>query len=108
MTNNPRPLAELATGRATDPAADGRAYCLGGHVDVVQESSEDSFPASDPPSWTARSDVRIPVDPPTQPPTAPAPRGSHALAALLVAAGASALAALLSRACRAARVVQRN
>jgi hypothetical protein len=39
----------------------GRSYCLDGTIDVVQVASEDSFPASDPPGWTMRNEIRIPV-----------------------------------------------
>lgn len=68
MATDPRPLPEVPSRRA-DSGQDGRAYCEGGCVDVVQEASEDSFPASDPPSWTARSETRVPLEPP---PVAPA------------------------------------
>lgn len=45
--------------RGKDPE---RTYCQDGEtIDIVHEASEDSFPCSDPPAWTARSETRIPA-----------------------------------------------
>jgi hypothetical protein len=59
---NPRPLTNLTIASAPD----GRVYTSEGDIDLVQEASEDSFPASDPPSWTARSETRIPAAEPVR------------------------------------------
>jgi hypothetical protein len=41
---------------------ESRTYCEDGEtIDLVHEASEDSFPCSDPPSWTARCETRVPA-----------------------------------------------
>jgi hypothetical protein len=52
-----RPKADCKDAPARDPS---RIYCRDGSIDVVHEAAADSFPASDPPGWTARNETRVP------------------------------------------------
>jgi len=58
-TAGDRPKAKAVKGPAHDP---DRIYCEDGWtIDVVQEASEQSFPASDPQSWTQRNETSVPA-----------------------------------------------
>jgi hypothetical protein len=94
-TPNPRPQPDAEP--FLDHSGDGRAYAADGCVDVVQEASEDSFPASDPPGWTARNETRVPAPPVTPVSPPPRPHRDRLFAALaVICAGVALVAALVA------------
>lgn len=55
-------LRSRVAGHQADAERDpDRVYDRDGQIDLVQEASEQSFPCSDPPAWTARSETRVPA-----------------------------------------------
>lgn len=52
-----------ARAAGNEPAVESdpdRVYGRDGQIDLVHEASEQSFPCSDPPAWTQRSETRVP------------------------------------------------